>query len=218
LHQELKGMSDFWEKAFVEKQDMWGLDPAKSALIARDFFAEKGIKKVLVTGIGYGRNAKAFIDNGLEVTGIEISKTAIALARKHFGTEMTIHHGSVTDMPFDADRYGGVFCYALIHLLDASERAKLIADCYHQLAEGGYLFFTTITKDAQVYGQGVSIGKDRFEMFGGVRMFFYDEKTIQEEFGKYGLLEIAQVEENYPFHLIICKKETTATHNGESDT
>jgi len=199
-------MAEFWEEAFKDKQEMWGFEPAKSAVLAKNFFVEEGINNILIAGIGYGRNAQIFRENGIEVTGIEISKTAIALARKHYGMDMTIHHGSVTDMPFDNNQYDGIFCYGLIYLLDSNERAKLISDCYNQLSENGCMVFTAITKEAQTYGQGKQIGKDSFEMFGGVQLFFYDKEAIQKEFGKAGLLEITEVTENYPFYLIKCQK------------
>ncbi len=202
-------MTEFWEEAFKEKQEMWGLSPAKSAVITKDFFVEQKVKNVLIPGIGYGRNAQIFIDNGMTVTGIEISETAIELGKKHGGNEMKIYHGSVTEMPFDNNLYDGIFCYGLIYLLDKSERLKLIEDGYNQLTENGCMVFTAITKQAVTYGQGTNIGKDRFEMFGGVQLFFYDNETIAEEFGKSGLFEITVVTENYPFHLIKCKKHTT---------
>lgn len=94
-------MTEFWEANFNEKQEMWGFDPSHSALLVKDFFAEKGVKNILIPGIGYGRNAYIFTDGGIAVTGIEISKTAIEMARKHYGADMTIYHGSVIDMPFD---------------------------------------------------------------------------------------------------------------------
>jgi len=199
-------MTEFWEEAFKDKQEMWGFKPARSAELTKDFFVESGAKNLLIPGIGYGRNAKIFKDYGINVAGIEISETAIALARKHYGTDITIYYGSVADMPFDNKQYDGIFCYGLIHLLGSSERAKLIRDCYNQLTENGYMVFTTITKEAQTYGQGKFISKDRFEMFGGVRIFFYDRETIQEEFVKAGLFEITEVIENYPFYLIKCRK------------
>lgn len=199
-------MTEFWEASFVEKQEMWGFEPAKSAVLAKDFFIEKGVKNVLIPGVGYGRNAEIFRKNGTEVTGIEISKTAIDLAQKHYGTGMTIYHGSVTEMPFDDKKYDAIFCYALIHLLDQKERAKLIKDCYGQLKENGVMVFTMITKEAETYGKGTNIGKDRFEMFGGVKMFFYDQETIHAEFGQAGLLEISGLMESYPFYLLKCQK------------
>lgn len=200
---------EFWEKSFVEKQEMWGFEPSKSAVLTQAFFLERSVKNILIPGIGYGRNAQIFRDKGIAVTGIEISQTAIDMARKHYGTAMTIYHGSVTDMPFDTHQYDGIFCYALIHLLDSHERQKLIHDCYAQLTENGYMFFTAISKEAHTYGQGKFVSKDRYEIFDGVNMFFYDRGSIMDEFGHAGLFEITEVTENYPFFLIKCKKGGT---------
>lgn len=197
---------EFWETNFNEKQEMWGFEPAKSAILATHFFIKKFVKNVLIPGIGYGRNAQIFSDNGMTVSGIEISKTAIALAEKHYGTGMTIHHGSVSDMPFDQEQYDGIFCHALIHLLDEQERAKLISDCYHQLSENGCMIFTAISKEASTYGTGKLIGKDRYEQFGGVNIFFYDRESVNAEFGAFGLVEVMVIEENQLFFLIKCVK------------
>lgn len=200
-------MTEFWEKNFRKKQEMWGFTPANSAVFTADLFSDKGFKKILIPGTGYGRNAQAFLSKGMQVTGIEISETAIGLAEKHYGESLTIHHGSVADMPYDQVLYDGIFCHALIHLLDEHERAKLIADCYSQLSENGLMVFTSVTKDTPTYGEGILIGKDRYEQFGGIKMFFYDQGTIRDEFDNYGLTGIKQVAENYPFYMIICEKK-----------
>lgn len=94
-------------------------------------------------------------------------------------------------------------------LVRQTQRAKLIQDCYNQLTENGFMVFTAITKQAVTYGQGTELSKDRFEMFGGVKIFFYDNETISEEFTNTGLFEVTEVTENYPFYLIKCKKNTT---------
>jgi 2-polyprenyl-3-methyl-5-hydroxy-6-metoxy-1,4-benzoquinol methylase len=199
---------EFWESAFGEKKEMWGFEPAKSAVLTKDFFVEKSVTKILIPGIGYGRNAQIFKESGIAITGIEISKTAIEMAEKHYGTDMAIYHGSVTDMPFNNDLYGGIFCYALIHLLDDSERKKLIHDCYNQLSENGYMVFTAISKEAPTYRQGKFISKDRYEIFEGAQLYFYDSDSIKSEFDKYGLFEITEINESQPLFLIKCKKGT----------
>lgn len=199
-------MAEFWEDNFIEKQEMWGLEPSKSAILVKDLFVEKAIKNILIPGIGYGRNAQIFRDNGIAVTGIEISQTAIDLAAKHYGTDLKIYHGSVTDMPFDNHKYDGIFCYALIHLLDSKDREKLIRDCYNQLSENGYMVFTAITKEAHTYGKGKFISKDRYEIFDGVQMYFYDKEAIYAEFDQFGLFEITKLNESFPFFMIKCKK------------
>lgn len=207
MSDETEEINDFWESNFIEKKEMWGFTPSHSAVLTKNFFVKESVCNVLIPGIGYGRNAQVFKDNGMNVTGIEISKTAIELARKHYGTKMTIYHGSVTDMPFDNSQYDGIFCYALIHLLDSSERQKLIRDCYKQLSDNGYMVFIVISKEAQTYGKGKLISKDRYEIFEGVKMFFYDRESIQAEFQNAGLFEIIEIEENFPFFLIKCRKE-----------
>ncbi len=200
------GKPEFWEQAFNEKKEMWGYEPANSAILTRDFFVEKSTRNVLIPGIGYGRNARVLVEAGMTVTGIEISATAINMARKHYGNSMTIFQGSVTDMPFDTSQYDGIFCYALIHLLGEAERKKLIRDCYNQLADGGYMVFTVVSKEAPTYGQGKFISSDRYEILEGVSMYFYDRESIHAEFSEAGLFEITEVEENYPFFLIKCRK------------
>ncbi|MBX0290637.1 class I SAM-dependent methyltransferase [Hymenobacter sp. HSC-4F20] len=202
---------EFWETAFTEKQEMWGFEPAKSAVVAKDLFIQHSIKQVLIPGIGYGRNAQVFRDAGMTVTGIEISQTAIDMARKHYGTDTTIYHGSVTDMPFDARQYDGIFCYALLHLLGSAEREKVIQDCYKQLSENGYMVFTAISKTAPTYGKGKYVSKDRYEILDGVTLYFYDKESIEAEFGNAGLVEVTEVEENFPFFLITCKKVAAQT-------
>ena len=201
-------MIEFWEANFIEKQEMWGFEPSHSAILTKDLFIQEKVKNVLIPGIGYGRNAQVFMDNGMEVTGIEISGTAIGLAKKHY-SNMTIYHGSVNDMPFDNCQYDGIFCYALVHLLDGSERIKLIQNCYNQLTDKGFMVFTAITKEAPTYGKGKFVSKDRYEIFDGVKMFFYDKESVKSEFGKCGLYEITEISETQPFFLIKCRKGET---------
>ncbi|PEX78986.1 class I SAM-dependent methyltransferase [Bacillus cereus] len=206
---------EFWESSFIEKQTMWGFEPSESAIMAKDFFLEENVKNTLVPGIGYGRNAKVFIDSGMHVTGIEISKTAIDLAKEN-GLDINIFNGSVTDMPFDNKRYDGIFCYALLHLLNQEEREKFITDCYSQLKPGGYMVFTTVSKKAPMFGKGKQLDKDYFEIMEGVKMFFYDHESIKQEFDQYGLIEVSEIDEpnknvkNKPsihFLVVKCKKE-----------
>jgi SAM-dependent methyltransferase len=208
-------MTEFWESSFIQNQSMWGFEPADSAILTKDLFKEKNVKDVLIPGIGYGRNAKVFIENGMNVTGIEISKRAIELARES-GLEIPIFHGPVSDMPFDDRQYDGIFSYALLHLLSEEERGKFIRDCYAQLKPGGHMVFTTISKNAPMFGKGTQIGEDYFEIMEGLKMFFYDRESIKRDFGDYGLVEVKEMLEPnknaegkppFPFMFIKCRKE-----------
>lgn len=207
-------MTDFWESSFRDKQEMWGWEPAHSAIETLELFKKHGLNKILIPGFGYGRNAKIFIDNGFDVTGIEISETAIGIAKKHFGNSIRIYNDSVGAMPFDHELYDGIFSYALVHLLNEKERAKLIKECYNQLRPEGYMVFVTISKMDFRYGKGKEVAKDTFEPWEGLNLFFYDSDSIKSEFGDYGLIDAVEINDptdlgNKPpqkFWYIICKK------------
>lgn len=209
-------MSEFWESAFQQKQEMWGWAPADSAIATSELFKKHELGKILIPGFGYGRNAGVFLDNGCTITGIEISETALSIAKTHFENNITVHHGSVGLMPFDGEIYDGVFSYSLLHLLNSAERTKLIDDCYAQLKPGGYMVFVSIAPEDFRYGQGKEVSKNTFEMPYGVTLFFYDLDSIERDFGKYGLIESTIISEpiqdkndipKQRFWYIVCRKE-----------
>lgn len=109
-------MNRYWESKFRNGGALWSFEPSDSAIIALEIFNKNGFRNILIPGIGYGRNATPFIESGFRVTGIEISESAIEIAKSD-KTDCTIYHGSVTAMPFDDMVYDAVFCYALLHLL-----------------------------------------------------------------------------------------------------
>jgi SAM-dependent methyltransferase len=208
-------MKEFWENKFQEIQTMWGLESSDSAIQTSLFFKNNHIGDVLIPGVGYGRNAKAFIDNGIQVTGIEISDSAIKLAKDTFNLDFRIYSGSVTRMPFDDNIYDGIYCYALIHLFNKFERKRFIQNCYNQLRSNGYMIFVAVSVKAGMYGKGRRLSKNRFELSKGLNVYFYDLDSAAIEFKNFGLIDVREYDEpikqlnNEPplkCILITCKK------------
>jgi SAM-dependent methyltransferase len=208
-------MSEFWDEMFRKIGSSWSFEPTDSALQTCDLFASENIRNVLIPGIGFGRNAKPFLEKEIDVTGIEISKTAIRLAREN-GLDFPIYHGSVAEMPFDDSVYDGIFCYALIHLLNQNERRKFLKSCHNQLRDGGLMVFIAVSKSyTKLYENGKPVSKDRFRIQNGLDVFFYDSVSIEREFGKFGMIEYREIEEplkHMPneepmkFWMVVCRK------------
>jgi len=205
---------EYWESKYSEEGVMWKFEPSDSAELALELFKTNGITNILIPGCGYGRNAKLFCDAGFKVTGIEISKSAIELA-KSYGINCTFHHGSVNSMPFDDQKFGGIFCYALLHLLNKPQRKRLIRACYNQLESQGLMVFTMASKKMPYYGTGKRLSKDRFRIMKGINAYFYDTDSARKEFAGYGVVECKEVEEPIKFMtgqdpltliLVICRK------------
>ncbi|MFA6404173.1 MAG: class I SAM-dependent methyltransferase [Salinivirgaceae bacterium] len=208
-------MLNYWETLFKEGGALWKFEPSDSAHLALNMFKENHLNSILIPWFGYGRNAKLFIEAGFRVTGIEIAQSAIDLAKAN-GLDCTVHQGSVIAMPFDTSQYDGIFCYALIHLLNKTERRNFLKACYHQLKPGGFMVFTVVSKQANIYGEGTKISKDRYRMLNGLSVYFYDSVTVRKEFTDFGLIEYMDFEEPIKFMegqdplkclLLICKKE-----------
>jgi SAM-dependent methyltransferase len=205
---------NYWDTKFGTRGSVWGHEPSDSALSALELFRKNGCNKLLIPGFGYGRNAALFIDNGFDVTGIEISEAAIEVARSN-EIKCTIHHGTVTSMPFDKILYDAVFCYALVHLLNRPERKKFLRSCFNQVRNGGLMIFAVTSKEMELFGKGKQISNDRFEIEPGLTVFFYDPDSIKKEFAPVGLIEYNIKAEPVKFmsgadpvwlYYVVCKK------------
>jgi len=218
-------MQQFWETSFTNHRAIWGQQPATSALITSDLFVAAGIKDVLIPGVGYGRNAEPFLAQQMMVTGIEISETAVEMAKTTYGNKLRLYHGSVTDMPFETKQYDGIFCHALLHLFNPTQRAQLLKACYEQLSEGGYMVFTVVTVHSPNYGRGKEIATNTYEITKGGQIYFYDEAAILNEFSAYGLVSYKEIGEQidaknnqpaFSFYWVCCKKQSLQNTKDQS--
>jgi SAM-dependent methyltransferase len=207
-------MVEYWESRFKNEGAMWKFEPADSAIRALDLFKSAKINDILIPGFGYGRNAGIFLENGFNVTGIEISGSAIELARSK-GIGCVIYHGSVTGMPYDSNKYEGIFCYALIHLLNSQERRNFLTSCCNQLNKNGIMVFVVASKENSLFGSGKYLGNDRYEIARGLKVYFYDTASVLKEFSAFGLIESEDIDEPVKFmegekamklKYIVCKK------------
>ncbi|NOQ25859.1 MAG: methyltransferase domain-containing protein [Bacteroidales bacterium] len=187
-------MTNFWEKLFIERGTLWEFHPSDSAIIASKLFQEKNLNKILIPGVGYGRNAKHFIDTGFNVSGVEISETAIELARKN-NLNFNIYHGSITDIPFDNETYEAIFCYATLHLFTKQERARILNNCYNLLDQNGIMFFTVVSIDSIEGFSGNLISENTKKLENGIELHFYNSESILNDFGNYNIIDISKIEE-----------------------
>lgn len=192
-------MKEYWESRYISEGKIWGEIPSKTAEYAVILFQKFNIKKILVPGSGYGRNTNLFSKNGFDVVGIEISDTAINIAKVHDPLtkflNISIFDNNIFDkllkeVPFDA-----IYCYNTLHLFPKKERQKLLRICYDQLKENGFIFFVVMSECDFSYGKGRETEKNTYESKAGRPVHYFSEKDLVKHFKGFSIIEIGVFEE-----------------------
>jgi len=112
-------------------------------------------KKALVIGCGLGDDALILEKHGYKVEALDISPSAIALAKKrHPQSKVDFHVGDIYHMPESSvGRYDFVYEGLTIQSLPPADREKLVGIIVSLVAKGGELLVYANTQDdADNYG------------------------------------------------------------------
>jgi SAM-dependent methyltransferase len=186
---------EYWEKRFVDGGKIWGEKPSNSAIYALELFKRHYLNKILVPGAGYGRNTKLFTDANLDVVAIEVSKSAIEIARS-FNPETHFYQGSVLDMPFDDEYYDGIYSCNVLHLFLKDDRINFLRKCYNQLRTNGFAYFVVFSDKERSFGKGIEVEENTFESKPRRPVHYFTEIDLREHFKEFSVIEIGIVEDS----------------------
>ena len=184
----------YWDKRFQDEGFVWGNSPSQTAAYALEIFRQHRVKRILVPGSGYGRNTKLFSESGFEVTGVEISEVACALAKKY--DPQTRHHsGSVLNMSFDNNKYDAIYCFNVLHLFPEIERKLFLRECADKLRDNGLMFFTAFSDRDPSCGKGKKTEKNTFESRPGRPAHYFTEDNLRDYFKDFETIETGIMED-----------------------
>ncbi|KWX76851.1 methyltransferase type 11 [Paenibacillus riograndensis] len=186
-------MSQYWSTRFAREGMIWGDQPSPSALRAKAWFLEQGVKSVLVPGAGYGRNTKVF-SSDLETYGVELSGEALELAAGR-DSQTRFIEGSALEPQLDI-LVDAVYCYDVLHLFLAGERRQLIAACLAQLRPGGLLYFTSFSDEDSNNGHGRMLEPGTYEYKEGKYAHFFSDADLREHFSAAEVVETGTFQES----------------------
>jgi SAM-dependent methyltransferase len=186
---------EYWNNRYSDNGKIWGTEPSSAAFYALKLFKNHEIIKILIPGAGYGRHTKFFSKNNYEVTGIEISETAVNIA-KEFDSKSKCILGSVLDMPFTNEHYDAIFCYNVLHLFLKNQRKLFTDKCYNQLKDKGVAFFTVFSDQEESFGKGAKIEENTFESKRYRPTHYYTEPDLLEQLKNFSVIDTGIIEEN----------------------
>ena len=212
----LDQQSQYWEDNFLNKPEMFGLEPSEAAINTLKTLKEQNIKKVVELGAGLGRDTIFFAKNSINVEALDYSPTAIKVINKKVQENKLSNLISTKifdvrkKLPFENNSVEVCFSHMLYCMaLTTAEIKYLNSEICRVLKPGGMNVYTVRHTGDGDYKNGTHIGEDLYENDGFIVHFFSEEKVRQIADG-FNVLNIENFEEGkFPrklFRVILKKK------------
>jgi SAM-dependent methyltransferase len=196
---EVAGQREHWESTFRTTPDMYGTEPSAPGAYAAELFVRQGVRTVLELGAGQGRDTRAFLRAGLDVTALDYAVGALRdLERAAAGTAgalTTVAHDVRQPLPLPDASVDAVYSHMLMNMaLTTPELDRLAAEVHRVLRSGGpHVYTVRHTGDAH-YGAGTALGDDMYEN-GGFVVHFFDRALVDRLARGCTLEDLAEFEE-----------------------
>jgi SAM-dependent methyltransferase len=184
----------YWNERYQREGQIWGENSSRAVWIAIQLFGLRGASQILVPGCGYGRLSSLFSLSGFAVAGVDISETALEMARR-LDQRGVYYHGSALKMDFDGLPYDAFFGFNILHLMLAAERRALIRECRRKLKAGGLMFFTVFSEQEEDFGKGHKVEENTFESRPGRPAHYFTEADLTDHFKDFTIVEMGMLEE-----------------------
>jgi len=106
-----------------------------------DFQAYRG-KKLLEVGCGVGTDLVRFAKGGADVTAVDLSETALGLARKNAsiaGVACDLRLANGEALPFESNRFDVVYAHGVLQY--TAEPRRMVEECHRVVKPGGRAIF-----------------------------------------------------------------------------
>ena len=180
----LDQQSQYWEYSFLNKPEMFGLEPSQAAINTLKTLKEQNIKKVVELGAGLGRDTIFFAKNSIRVSALDYSSTAIKIINKKVLENKLSNFVSskIFDvrkkLPFDDNSVEAFFSHMLYCMaLTTVELKYLNSEICRILKPGGINIYTVRHTGDGDYKNGMHIGENLYENDGFIVHFFSEEKV-----------------------------------------
>lgn len=121
---------------------------SRTIVFAAEKFKEHSCKKILDLACGNGRDSKYLIQQGFDVTGVDMSSDAIMRLQNSYGNNFMV--ADALHLPFEDASFDGLYNFGLLHVFTDNmeeNRTKLMNEINRVLKPGGIAIITTLWTD-----------------------------------------------------------------------
>ncbi len=149
--EKFSALAHRWWDPESEFKPLHDINPVRLAWI--DSLAGLAGKAVLDVGCGGGILAEGMVERGAQVTGIDLSEKALAVARLHLmESGRKVDYRAVAAEVFAAERPGAFDVVTCMEMLEhVPEPASTVAACAALVRDGGWVFLSTLNRNPKSY-------------------------------------------------------------------
>nr|TXF81835.1 class I SAM-dependent methyltransferase [Alkalicoccus halolimnae] len=139
---------EVWEKEYRSVDNLWGFTPNSMLLNYTAFVSKKG--KVLDVGIGEGRNALYFAQQGYEVEGLDISKTAISRCQElseEYNLNIKAEAADIREYDVQKDEYSLIILSNVLNFFSEKDRNEIMTKLKKGLKEDGLIYINVFDNE-----------------------------------------------------------------------
>lgn len=195
MNMEINGFDDTiaWYDANAEAYAKKTDDFVKEKVIAQFISLLPPVNaEVLDLGCGVGKTTRVLSENGLKVTGVDISDGLLTEAKKR-APELNFVKGDMRELRLPSCSFDGVFAQAsLVHLETMEDVERTLSEIHGVLKENGIFFFSVKAKLGDSETEVVSD-----KLSGHPRFFrYYTKEQLTELLTKHGFEVLEMGQEN----------------------
>ena len=142
-------------------------------------FKRRKTRHVLDLGCGAGRHCIYLAKNGFDVAGVDVSMSALRLAKEWAGQEdlknLKFARASMTHIPFSDCQFDAVISVSVIHHAVKKDIEKTLDEVHRILSKNGLFLANLTSVDDPRYGAGQKVEIDTFRTLEA-----FEEKRFEE--------------------------------------
>ncbi len=141
--------------------------------------------RVLEVGCGNGKHLSALLNKGFEVHAIDVSPSAVKLAKERaeeFNASAHISVGDACKLDFDDSFFDVVFVFHVMGHLSEDERRKAAREAFRVLKKGGTCFFRGFELADFRFAKGIEVEKNTFRRGTNVWVHYFSAEEAKKLF------------------------------------
>lgn len=163
---------------------------------ALPIFKRRKVKRLLDLGCGAGRHCIYLSKNGFDVVGVDVSRSALKLAKERASEEnlkdITFVEATMTNIPFDDRRFDAVLSVSVIHHALKRDIKTTISEIHRILKKRGIFLANLTSMDDPRYGAGEKVEADTFRTLEA-----YEERRFEELHHYFSKREVYELLSNF---------------------